>query len=596
MLRSALERAHADLRERQGELEGYREHVRRLQDELAVEGQRGQALEEVLGALRAESREQGEALLALQQQCAEQAQEHEVEVRGLRDHLLQAEATLKERDQELEALQAAGRSSQQREETARDQAKALQEALNKAQAALQEKEQRLLGQAELSHSLEASTATLQAALDSCQAQARQLEEALRRREGEIQDRDLRHQEAVQQLQRALAQRDEELSHQKRQGQLLEQSLAQRAQEDAIQEKQGPGREREEEEMGGLRESLRELQLTLAQKEEEIVGLREAQQRKNLEDSPHNHTASPVEEPSTNIDTLGPRLQDELERLRAALRQTEAREIEWREKAQDLALSLAQSKATVSSLQEAAMFLQASVLERDSEQQKLQDELELAKQALEKERLLSPSSTSRAERGPRAEVSGVDAEPGLGREERQLWGQRLEHLQQAVAQLEIDRSRLQRHNVQLRVTLEQVERERRKLKRDSMRASRPSVPEVREATASPPTQQDGRGGQKGSSDAKHIAELQKEVALLRAQLALERKQRQDYIARSVQTSRELAGLHHSLSHSLLAVAQAPEATVLEAETRKLDESLTQSLTSPGPVPLCPSPSTTQAISR
>lgn len=90
----------------------------------------------------------------------------------------------------------------------------------------------------------------------------------------------------------------------------------------------------------------------------------------------------------------------------------------------------------------------------------------------------------------------------------------------------------------------------------------------------------------------------QLALLRAQLALERKQKQDYIARSVQTSRELAGLHHSLSHSLLAVAQAPEATVLEAETRKLDESLTQSLTSPGPVLLCPSPgpSATQATSR
>lgn len=179
------------------------------------------------------------------------------------------------------------------------------------------------------------------------------------------------------------------------------------------------------------------------------------------------------------------------------------------------------------------------------------------------------------------------------EEKQLWGRRLEHLQQAVAQLEIDRSRLQRHNIQLRATLEQVERERRKLKRDSMRALRTGVLEVSEAT-----QQDGRGGQKGTSDAKRMAELQKEVALLRAQLALERKQRQDYIARSVQTSRELAGLHHSLSHSLLAVAQTPEATVLEAETRKLDESLTQSLTSPGPILLCPnpSPSTTQATSR
>ena len=98
------------------------------------------------------------------------------------------------------------------------------------------------------------------------------------------------------------------------------------------------------------------------------------------------------------------------------------------------------------------------------------------------------------------------------------------------------------------------------------------------------------------DATHMAELQKEVALLRAQMALERKQKQDYIARSVQTSRELAGLHHSLSHPLLAVAQAPEATVLEAETRKLDESLTQSLTSPGPILLCPSPSPAQGASR
>lgn len=54
-----------------------------------------------------------------------------------------------------------------------------------------------------------------------------------------------------------------------------------------------------------------------------------------------------------------------------------------------------------------------------------------------------------------QVSEVEAEPSLGLEERQLWGQRLEYLQQAVAQLEIDRSRLQHHNVQLRATLEQV---------------------------------------------------------------------------------------------------------------------------------------------
>lgn len=114
--------------------------------------------------------------------------------------------------------------------------------------------------------------------------------------------------------------------------------------------------------------------------------------------------------------------------------------------------------------------------------------------------------------------------------------------------------------------------------------------------SSPTQQDGRGSQRGSSDSMLVVELQREVALLRAQLALEQKQRQDYIARSVQTSRELAGLHHSLSHSLLTVAQAPEPTVLEAETRKLDESLNQRMTSPGPFLLHPSLDTTQNTHR
>lgn len=57
--------------------------------------------------------------------------------------------------------------------------------------------------------------------------------------------------------------------------------------------------------------------------------------------------------------------------------------------------------------------------------------------------------------PLPQVSGVEGEPSAGMEEKQPWGQRLEQLQQVVAQLEVDRSRLQRHNVQLRAALEQV---------------------------------------------------------------------------------------------------------------------------------------------
>ena len=59
-LQTALEQAHAALEERQAELEEHKEHARRLQEELAVEGRRSQALEEVLGDLRAEAQEQDE--------------------------------------------------------------------------------------------------------------------------------------------------------------------------------------------------------------------------------------------------------------------------------------------------------------------------------------------------------------------------------------------------------------------------------------------------------------------------------------------------------------------------------------------------------
>lgn len=64
--------------------------------------------------------------------------------------------------------------------------------------------------------------------------------------------------------------------------------------------------------------------------------------------------------------------------------------------------------------------------------------------------------------------------------------------------------------------------------------------------------------------------------LQKQLSLERKQKQDYIDCCAKTNQELSGLHQELSHSLAAVAREPEATVLESETRKLDETLNHSL--------------------
>lgn len=58
--------------------------------------------------------------------------------------------------------------------------------------------------------------------------------------------------------------------------------------------------------------------------------------------------------------------------------------------------------------------------------------------------------------------------------------------------------------------------------------------------------------------------------------MERKQKQNYIDSYSKTKKELSGLHQELSISLAAVAREPEATVLESETRKLDETLNHSL--------------------
>lgn len=68
----------------------------------------------------------------------------------------------------------------------------------------------------------------------------------------------------------------------------------------------------------------------------------------------------------------------------------------------------------------------------------------------------------------------------------------------------------------------------------------------------------------------------QVSLLQTQLAQERKYKQDYIECCAKTSQELSDLHQELSYSLAAVLREPKAAVLEAETRKLGQSLNLSL--------------------
>lgn len=156
------------LKQRQGEFEDCKDYVRRFQEELVVEGQRVQVLEEVLGDLRVEFQEQEKVLLVFQQQCVEQVQKYEEEVRVLQDNWLQVEVMFKERDQELDVLRVDSQFFQYREEVVQGQVEVLQEVFSKVQVVLQEKEQYFFGQVELSRSLEVSIVILQVVLDFCQ--------------------------------------------------------------------------------------------------------------------------------------------------------------------------------------------------------------------------------------------------------------------------------------------------------------------------------------------------------------------------------------------------------------------------------------------
>lgn len=149
--------------------------------------------------------------------------------------------------------------------------------------------------------------------------------------------------------------------------------------------------------------------------------------------------------------------------------------------------------------------------------------------------------------------------------------RLKLLQEAVAKLENDRLRLEQHNIQLRATLEQVERERRRLKRTCGDLSLNSS--VSQADLGPPKIPVVA---KEETLYKQLVDLKKQVSVLQMQLSLERKQKQDYIDSCAKTSQEISGLHQELSQSLNVVAKEPEASVLASETRKLDETLNHSL--------------------
>ncbi|KAM6106651.1 centrosome-associated protein CEP250-like [Phoenicopterus ruber ruber] len=157
-------------------------------------------------------------------------------------------------------------------------------------------------------------------------------------------------------------------------------------------------------------------------------------------------------------------------------------------------------------------------------------------------------------------------------EKRLLSQRLECLQRAVARLEHEKTELKQLNAELRRTLEQVERERRRLRRYCGGRSLPDACGFSLSESDQHKMPASRQEESHARCGRRLAELQNQVSLLQTQLAQEQKYKRDYIECCAKTGQELSELHQELSYSLAAVVREPKAAVLEAETRKLDHSL------------------------
>ncbi|KFV71282.1 Centrosome-associated protein CEP250, partial [Dryobates pubescens] len=516
---------------------------------------------EVLQPPQVALKEQGQEICSLREQC-EACKEREGKQGAEQAKLQAARETLKDRERrirEIGSLQEPVQELRGLKESESSKAERLRQEPDRRSQMEQQSGLEFLRQAKPMDSFQLGEGGRKGALTSGQKQVVVLQEAVRKRDednGAPAPR-ARRQEGLrswQALQLGLPRKEEEVREHREQEQLLEEALPQGGEVSKAQGEQGelevraPGEElhRAQHTLGRQRGRVRSSEEPLAGREEEL-----RRQSKHCGCSP-----APV----------------------AALRQTESAEIEWKEKAQGLGQALAKSELTNSTLREEIAILQSMVSDRDKDRFHLQGRVRLERRRNLCARRV-PKGWKRAVLGSPS-LEGVKSLPDMVlRDVGQQWpwwaqimSQRLQRLQRAVAKLELEKVELKQLNAELKRTLEQVECEWRRLKRCCSAQSLPgaggfplSQPDQHKLPASRQVRTEsswvGRGPGHG------------QVSLLGAQLAQERKHKQDYIRSCARTSQELSDLHQELSDSLAAVVREPQAAVLEAEARKLDRSLT-----------------------
>ncbi|XP_050770547.1 centrosome-associated protein CEP250-like isoform X3 [Gymnogyps californianus] len=399
--------------------------------------------------------------LEMQREKIQVLQKEAAQGKALQENLTHVTAILSEREGEMKVYQEQMRLLEEQKEMHKT-------ALDQVIKDVREKNQKIESQQEQIQELEKQQEEQRIAVSKM---SKDLEER---------DQEIRSLKTLQNLQLRLTKKNEEVGHHREQEKLLEAALHEREQETKAQGEQ----EELDEERRALREDLRHVQQTLTKKDEEIKYQRdrvgylektlagreqelrrqsellkqitsalrwkdggetlqkqiqklrkweeeEAEKRRVLQE--RDRLLQRQKELTQQLEDERKAKGEELERAIAILKQTESGEMEWKEKAQALTLALTKSEMANGTLREEVAVLQSMVSERDTD------------------RFHHQQATAEGE-----QLSWLS--------EKRLLSQRLEHLQRAVARLEVEKTELKQLNAELRRTLEQVERERRRLKR------------------------------------------------------------------------------------------------------------------------------------
>ncbi|NXX74697.1 CP250 protein, partial [Urocolius indicus] len=591
VLHRDLEHTKAILKEKEVMIESQKELLETFQKQ----EQDSEQQKEILQHLQVSLKEQEQEIFSLRKQCEaykKQEKRHEAEQTDLQATKL----TLKEREKKIEVLEEILYKLQQQKEEAAAQAKAIQQQLEYAEASLEAKDRDIVSLQEHIQDLQEQELagkqpkSLQQDLDkrsqivknnhsellrqteqmdmfqprqdsvtvtrtSCQKEVNLLEEVVGKRDedNETLVQKLHHREeepkTLQNL--LLNEKNGEVGQQEHE-KLLEEASPERERETEAQGEQ----KQSEEGIRGPQEDAQHVQQSVTKKDEEIKYQRD--RRKVLQE--RDHLLQKQKELSQQLEDERKAKREELERVIAIWKQTESGEIEWKEKAQALALALSRSEMASGTLREEVAILQHMVSERDTD--RCQQQVGSGPECVGRDsaHIIFPVYTWQAL---------AEGEHLAWLSEKRLLSQQLEHLQQTVARLEHEKTELKQLNAELRRTLEQVERERRRLRR---RCSGRSVPA---ACGFPPSEQQqlpASGQVRAEPDLVEGGSGHLEVSLLQMQLAQQQKDKQDYIECCAKTSQELSHLHQELSYSLAAVVREPKAAVLEQETQRLDWSL------------------------